>query len=111
MASTPELARRIRATNQGKYGDTTKHKERQERRSAAFPMYLEQGFLSAGSTMMKMNSAANNETICPGCGLIMPKSDRATGHEYINESPEDWSVYTEGREEAYSNALHIATCQ
>src|SRR5207253_526604 len=58
--------------------------------------------------MMTMNIAANNETICPGCGLIMPKSDRATGHEYINASPECWSVYTEVLEAEYSNALLFA---
>jgi hypothetical protein len=48
------------------------------------------------------------ETVCPGCGLTMPKRDTSVGHEYINASPECWSVYTEVLETEYSNALLFA---
>src|SRR5215467_14647334 len=56
--------------------------------------------------MTSMNIA--NETVCPGCGLAMPKRLEATGHEYINASPECWSVYTEVLEAEYSNPLLFA---
>lgn len=45
----------------------------------------------------------NSETVCPGCGLTMPKSTRHTAHGYYNGSPECWSVYTEVLEAEYSN--------
>src|SRR5690348_13465075 len=49
-----------------------------------------------------------SEGTCPGCGLVMPKRDGASGHEYINASPECWSVYTEVLEAEYSNPLLFA---
>ena len=55
-----------------------------------------------------MPASGSSETICPGCGLVMPKRDNATGHEYINASPECWSVYTEVLEAEYSNGLLFA---
>ena len=38
----------------------------------------------------------------------MPKRDSANGHEYINASPECWSVYREVLEAEYSNPLLFA---
>jgi Family of unknown function (DUF5946) len=44
-------------------------------------------------------------TICPGCGLEMPRSDTLTAHGYYNAAPECWSVYTEVLGAEYSNAV------
>jgi hypothetical protein len=44
-------------------------------------------------------------TICPGCGLEMPRSEGLTAHGYYNATPECWSVYTEVLGAEYSNAI------
>lgn len=47
----------------------------------------------------------NDQSICPGCGLSMPKSGLPTAHGYYNASSECWSVYTEVLESEFSNAV------
>jgi hypothetical protein len=46
---------------------------------------------------------ALKETTCPGCGLRMPASERATYQGYYNTSPECWEVYTEVLGSEYSD--------
>lgn len=36
-----------------------------------------------------------SETVCPGCGLVMPRDATAASHAYGLSSPECWSVYGE----------------
>ncbi len=45
------------------------------------------------------------ETTCPGCGLQMPASERASFDGYYHASAECWSVYTEVLAAEYSNAV------
>lgn len=45
------------------------------------------------------------ETICPGCGLRMPKTDKPFYHKYYNASPECWGLYTEVLSFEYSNPV------
>ena len=52
-----------------------------------------------------MNSATTKETVCPGCGLVMPRTSRPTTHAYYNSTPECWSLYTEVLEAEYSNPM------
>lgn len=44
------------------------------------------------------------ENTCPGCGLKMPKRDKAYNY-YYNASSECWEVYTEVLASEYSNAF------
>jgi hypothetical protein len=46
-----------------------------------------------------------HEITCPGCGLRMPASERASFDGYYNASAECWSVYTEVLGAEYSNAV------
>jgi hypothetical protein len=46
-----------------------------------------------------------SESVCPGCGLRMPRREGLTAASYYNTSPECWSVYTEILAAEYSNAL------
>lgn len=46
-----------------------------------------------------------NEIRCPGCGLAMPASERATYDGYFNASPECWTVFTEVIGAEFSNAV------
>ncbi|MDP9360807.1 MAG: DUF5946 family protein [Acidobacteriota bacterium] len=46
-----------------------------------------------------------SETRCPGCGVAMPASKRATYDGYFNASPECWSVFTEVIGAEFSNAV------
>ncbi len=49
--------------------------------------------------------ATARETICPGCGLRMPVSERVAYHGYYHASRECWGVYTEVLEREYGNAV------
>lgn len=45
------------------------------------------------------------ESVCPGCGLRMPRREGAVNTSYYNASPECWSVYTEVLGAEYGNAV------
>jgi hypothetical protein len=49
--------------------------------------------------------SGNLTTLCPGCGLEMPRRETLTEHGYYNAAPECWSVYTEVLGAEYSNAV------
>jgi hypothetical protein len=49
--------------------------------------------------------ASFHETTCPGCGLQMPASEKASFDGYYHASAECWSVYTEVLAAEYSNAV------
>ncbi len=42
-----------------------------------------------------VTSGGSLESVCPGCGLRMPVSERVPYDGYFNVSPECWSVFTE----------------
>ena len=48
---------------------------------------------------------APRESICPGCGLRMPVSDRAAYKGYYNASPECWVLCTEVLGSEFGNAV------
>ena len=48
---------------------------------------------------------ADRESVCPGCGLRMPRQPDATRHAYYNSSPECWTVYSETLGAEYSHAV------
>lgn len=47
----------------------------------------------------------SGESVCPGCGLRMPRREGAVNTSYYNASPECWSVYTEVLGTEYGNAV------
>lgn len=48
---------------------------------------------------------STGESVCPGCGLSMPRRDGLTADTYYNTSPECWAVYTEVLAAEYGNAV------
>jgi Family of unknown function (DUF5946) len=46
-----------------------------------------------------------DETVCPGCGLRMPRRQGAVNTSYYNTSAECWSVYTEVLGAEYGNVV------
>ena len=47
----------------------------------------------------------SSDSRCPGCGLQMPRSTKASYDGYYNTSPECWEVYTEVLGAEFSNAV------
>lgn len=45
------------------------------------------------------------ETVCPGCGLDMPRDPAAVYEGYYHNTPECWSVYTEVLGAEFGNAV------
>ena len=50
-------------------------------------------------------SVAQTDSVCPGCGLMMPARDTAAARSYYNTSAECWDLYTEVLATEYSNAF------
>ena len=47
----------------------------------------------------------HNESVCPGCKLRLPISDRQDKHRYIHSSSECWLLYTEVLATEYENPV------
>ena len=48
---------------------------------------------------------SQTDSICPGCGLSLPRNDTAVFDGYYNASAECWGLYTEVLGAEYSNAV------